>query len=263
MHTPPHAARERIERLLPDDLPARPRAVAVLDGVLAGRVWTDDPVTPSWAVVIETADGTVYAGGALSGETLREVFGEAETRSGDLIVGFRGAEHSIRRLLPPDPYYTGRAIDFTERRAMPDEAQLLTSPLADGLSLVDLAGILPRTEWAEDTIHAFRSAEAWDRLGIGRCLVDGDGSVVARGMAGPRVRGRMEMGVWTRDDSRRRGFGTLVSLATAVAAEAAGASVWWNTNADNVGSIGIARRIGFRRERPYELVAFRTRNGPT
>jgi RimJ/RimL family protein N-acetyltransferase len=77
-------------------------------------------------------------------------------------------------------------------------------------------------------------------------------------MAGPRTRGVMEMGVWVHESHRGRGLGTLVSLHTAVGCEATGATVWWNTNADNRASIGIARRIGFSRERSYDLVAYRT-----
>jgi GNAT superfamily N-acetyltransferase len=257
----PDIARQEIERLLPDDLPTRPRAVAVLDGALAGRVWTDVLETPSWAVVIETADGTVFAGGAVTADTLRGVMAEATTMSGDLIFGFTGPDDPIRLLLPGDPYYLGRAIDFTERIPPVDEAELATHPVPEGLALVPLdAELLPRTEWAEDTLHAFGSPQAWSALGIGRCLVDPSGTVVAQGMAGPLARGVMEMGVWSHPSYRRRGLGTLVSLHTAIACESIEARVWWNANADNTASIAIARRIGFQRERPYDLVAYRTSN---
>lgn len=259
MHEILDIPRQDLARLLPDDLPTRPRAGAVLDGVLAGRAWADDPAAPSWLIVIEDADGTLYGGGSLTATAVAAVFAAAETRSGDLIIGLRGPDDPIRPLLPPNPYYVGGAIDFTDRVAPADEADLLAAPPPDGLRFVDLdAALLPRTEWAADTMHAFGSAAAWDRLGIGSCLVDDAGAVIAQGMAGPRTGDRMEMGVWTRDDHRRRGLGTLVSLHAAVAAERAGASVWWNTNAENAGSIAIARRIGFRRARPYELVAYRT-----
>ena len=245
--------------MIPADAPTRPRALAVLDGVLAGRILTDDSAHPSWAMVVETADGTVFWGGQPSADAIRKALATVRTESGDLIFGFAGVDDTVRRLLPPKPYYQGRAIDFTDRVAPPDEAGLVARKPPNGLRLVELdAELLPRTEWAEDTIHAFGSAGAWAERGIGFCLLDDDVVVVAQGMAGPRARGLLEMGVWTRPSHRRRGLGTLVSLHTAVACEARGDAVWWNTNADNVGSIQIARRIGFRTERPYDLVAYRS-----
>jgi RimJ/RimL family protein N-acetyltransferase len=255
----PDTRRQEIERLLPETLPTRARALAVLDGVLAGRVWTDAADSPSWAVVIETADGTVFAVGDVTAEVVRRVAAEATTRSGDLIFGFAGPDDPIRSLLPDEPYYVGRAIDFTERVPPSDQRDLLARPLPDDLRLVPLdAALLPRIEWADDTLHAFGSVDAWTELGLGWCLLDRSGAVVAQGMAGPRTRGSMEMGVWVHESHRRRGFGILVSLYTAVACEVAGARVWWNTNVDNGASIGIARRIGFTCERAYDLVAYRT-----
>jgi GNAT superfamily N-acetyltransferase len=233
--------------------------MAVLDGVLAGRLWTDDPERPTWAVVIETADGTVYGGGHLTAEAISRIMGEAWTSSGDLIFGFTGPDDPVRRLLPDDPPYVGVGIDFSDRDRSSATRQLLGAAVPDGLELVELdAERLPRAEWGEDTLLAFGSADAWTERGIGRCLVDRDGAIVAHAMAGPRVRDTMEMGIWVHEDHRRQGLGTLLSAHTALAAEAAAAEVWWNTNATNAGSIAIARRLGFRRERRYDLVAYRT-----
>jgi predicted GNAT family acetyltransferase len=96
--------------------------------------------------------------------------------------------------------------------------------------------------------------ERWEALAVGFAVMAGD-RMLAEALAGPRSRGMLEMGVITREDQRRRGYGTLVSRLTARACEAEGDRVWWNANADNAPSVAIARRIGFTRERRYDLVA--------
>jgi hypothetical protein len=246
------------ERLIADEAPTRPRALAVIDGVLAGRIWTDDAADPAWAVVIETGDGTVYAGGAIDSAILAAVLQDVVTASGDLIVGFSGPDDPLRAIVPADPYHRGEAIDFTDRVPPPDEAEAVDRPAPDGLRLVELdEALLPRTEWYEDTLHSYGSAERWTRNGIGRCLLAGR-EVTAQAMAGPRVRGLMEMGVATRGPYRRRGYGTLVSQLVARACEDGGDRVWWNTSAENAPSQAIARRLGYRHERRYDLVAYRT-----
>lgn len=246
------AATARLEPMLPADLPARPRAVAVLDGVLAGRVWTDDPENPRAILVIETADGTVYGAGDLKRLAVADALSGIETESGDLIFGFRSPDDPMRDLVPGEPYWRGEAIDFTDRQPQAGEGGL-----PGGVEIVEIdATLLPRTEWAEDILHAFGSADRWEELGVGRAVVSGD-ELLAECLAGPRVRGLLEMGVITREASRGHGYGTLVSRLVAEACEAGGDRVWWNANADNAPSIAIARRIGFRRERRYELVALR------
>jgi RimJ/RimL family protein N-acetyltransferase len=258
--TLPHSS-VALEGLIRTDAPGRPRALAVLDGVLSGRAWADDAERPTAAVVLEDADGTVFTGGSLApavvGETLRGV----ETASGDLIFGFAALDDPARALVPGDPYWSGRAIDFTDRQPPADEAEALAGAAVDGARVVRLdAATLPLAEWYDDTLHAFGSVEAWLELGIGYGVMLGD-ELAAEALAGPRSRGLMEMGVATREPYRRRGYGTLVSRLCARACEESGARVWWNANAGNAPSIAIARRLGFQTERPYDLVACHARIG--
>ena len=246
------------ERLIRTDAPTRPRAVAVLDGVLAGRVWADDWVDPTVALVIEEADGTVWAGGPLTAQAVSVTLAGVDTASGDLIFGFADADDPLHALVPSAPYWTGEAIDFTDRWPAPDEAEAIEPHLEEGHTVVPLDGeILPLTEWYEDTVRAFGSVERWTELAIGFGVLAGD-HLASEAMAGPRVRGLTEMGVATRERYRRRGYGTLVSRLTARACEARGDRPWWNANAGNQPSIAIARRIGFQRERRYELAACHT-----
>lgn len=253
---PPSAA-AALERLVPHHSPTRPRALAVLDGVLSGRVWTDDPMRPRAVLVMEDADGTVYVGGTLSRDAVRQALTGVETASGELIFGFSRADDPLRALVPAEPFWSGEAVDFTERRPPADEAELVAAPLPDGARVVRLdAELLPRIEWYEDTIRAFGSAQRWEQLAVGFAVMIGD-EMVAESLAGPRTRATLEMGVATREAHRRRGYGTLVSQLVARACEARGDAVWWNANATNQPSVAIARRLGFQRERRYELVACR------
>jgi RimJ/RimL family protein N-acetyltransferase len=243
--------------LIRADAPTRPRALAVLDGVLSGYAWVDDPAAPRSLLVVEDADGTTYAAGALSRDDVRAAMAGLATKSGDLIFGFAGSNDALRDLVPAEPSWRGEAIDFTDRQPRPDEAERLAAPLTDGARLVSLdRSTLTQTEWYEDTLHAFGTAERWEENGLGYGVMVGE-SLVAESVAGPRTRDLLEMGVAVREPLRRRGYGTIVSLATARACEELGHRVWWNTNATNVASIAIARRLGFRVERPYDLVACR------
>jgi RimJ/RimL family protein N-acetyltransferase len=222
---------------------------------LSGRAWADAPDNPRAVLVMEDADGTVYGGGSLTAESVRSALDGVETASGDLIFGFAGPADPMRRLVPTEPYWRGEAIDLTERVPPGDEDVLIEVALPEGARVVRLdASLLPMTEWYEDTLHAFGSAERWEELGIGYAVMLGD-RMLAEATAGPRCRGLLEMGVITREDQRRRGFGTLVSRLTARACEAQGDRVWWNANAGNAPSLAIARRIGFRQERRYDFVA--------
>jgi RimJ/RimL family protein N-acetyltransferase len=249
------------DRLLPADVPTRPRALAVLDGVLSGRVWADDPDDPSALLVVEEGDGTVYAGGDVTPLAARAALASVRPASGELIFGFSGPHDALRNLVPTEPFWSGPAIDFTERVSPDGEAIALEGGLLDGARAVPLEpALLPMTVWYEDTMRAFGSAERWAELSLGFAVMIGD-EMVAECLAGPRTRGLLEMGVVTRKAHRRRGYGTLVSRLTARACEARGDRVWWNTNADNAPSLAIARRLGFRTERRYELVACHASTG--
>ena len=256
----PGAIDPRIERLIPGDAPARPRALAVIDGVLAGMVWADDAADPTWTVVVEKADGTVYTGGEISAPVLDQIMAGTETAAGDLIFGLTGPDDPVRGILPPDPYYRGVAIDFTNRAAPAGEAALLSVPPDADVVRIG-PELLPQTEWYDDTLVAYGSAERFEALAVGFGIL-ADGRLVSEAIAGPRVRGMLEMGVATREPYRRRGYATLVSRHVARACEAEGEAVWWNANATNAPSLAIARRLGFRVERRYDLIAYRTGSWP-
>jgi hypothetical protein len=69
----PLKATEKIRELLPVNVPAGIRCVAVLDGIMPGRIFSDDLLQPTWAILQETTFSTIYVGGAVTALILAEV----------------------------------------------------------------------------------------------------------------------------------------------------------------------------------------------
>ena len=93
--------------------------------------------------------------------------------------------------------------------------------------------------------------------GLGYCLLDGE-AVVAEAFAGPNVGGALEMGTITHEAYRRRGLGTVACARTILECERLGYRTWWNTAVQNAASAGLARKLGYRTERQYRLLAWFT-----
>lgn len=251
----PGTSAPALESLFSDALPARLRCLGVLDGSLGGVIWADDSRSPGWVVVTELADGTTYVGGEVDATNLEAVFGELTPASGDIVVGFSGMDDPLRAVLPPDPYRMGGAIDFTDRVPPADEDRLLAPPADTRVAEMDVT-LFARTEWYQDSLVAFGSIDRWTDAGLGRCLMRDD-EILCEATAGPAIRGTMEFGVLTREAHRGRGYATLTCRHLARACEQRGLIPWWNTSADNLASAKVARRLGFGRERHYDLVMYR------
>jgi predicted GNAT family acetyltransferase len=57
---------------------------------------------------------------------------------------------------------------------------------------------------------------------------------------------------------RRRGLAAVVCARTIVECERRGNRTWWNAARANVGSVRLARRLGYRTERPYQTLIWRS-----
>ncbi|MCA0455259.1 MAG: GNAT family N-acetyltransferase [Chloroflexi bacterium] len=57
----------------------------------------------------------------------------------------------------------------------------------------------------------------------------------------------------TRADSRHQGYATLVCATLLQACEQQGCQTFWNCNSGNTPSLALARRLGYQRERQYQL----------
>lgn len=246
----PEQVTPALRALCPTQGPTYRRCSGVLDGQAAGRILTDDPLAPGWIAAQECFDdGTLFLAGALSPELVAELI-RLLLRERVVTVGLT-PDDPLLALLPPNPDYDGFAIDFEERTRAVDLERFSQPPVGLRLARID-ADLLPRCAWSPWMIVDL--ASALDH-GLGYCLLDGE-LVVAEAFAGPVGEGALEMGTITHADYRGHGLGTVVCARTILECERMGYQTWWNTALSNVASTALARKLGYRVERPYRVLSW-------
>lgn len=230
--------------LFQPDEPGAIRLFAVLDG--GGPILTDDPAQPTWAIVRDLY-GTLFFGGAVKAEMITAAIAHFKPR-GDVLVGLWPHDRRLS-LLPAQRDYDGWTIDFDHRAG---DLDAFSVPAGCELRRID-AGLFPRCT-AYDWYVEIYGANALSRL-LGFALLR-DGELVSEAFAMPPVRGVRELGVDTAADHRRLGYATIVAAAVIRACEFVGFDTYWNCAAQNVASAALARRLGYRRERRYRLLAW-------
>jgi GNAT superfamily N-acetyltransferase len=245
-----------VQALFEAGMPAALRCWAVLDGLLPGQVWADDPARPSWAVLREALFGTLYLGGQPKPEPLLELlvalcqevdvlygYWPETTKDQTLHAGLTAVELSVD--------YQGHVLEFWDRDPRPQQ----TLPI--GRTLRPLDGELFEHCFERGLLlETYGSKEKALEKSLSLCLVDGDGGILCEAHAGPAVRGWIELGVVTHPQQRGKGYATLTCAALAGQCEAAGFQTYWNCAAQNRASAALARRLGYRREREYALRAW-------
>lgn len=235
------------------DFPAGVRCQAVLNGDFPGTLYTDDPANPTWGVVHETVYGTFYPVGQITAPLLAE-WVEIFQQSGEVLVGL-WPDDPLFDLMPPGVVYDGRVFDCIGRPVGQGLEKFLSPvPEACTLQRVTLDNYARSADY-ESHMRFFGTPEHALANLIAYLLMRG-GDVVCEANAMRLLPDLMEVGVATAEDFQGRGYATLTCAHVIQACEAAGCATYWNCNAQNLPSVALARKLGYRRERLYRLLAW-------
>jgi GNAT superfamily N-acetyltransferase len=249
----PDQVTPQLRALFDPRLPAGFRCFAVLDGTVVGRVLTDDPYQPTWGAVQEGAFGTIYPGGDLDPLTWRRLIADLCT-DGDVLIGLWPDDPRIQEL-PAYPDYDGFTLDFTDR---PIGAGLdrFVRQIPAGCEVRTLDRRLFERSADRDFYSAlYGSADrALERL-RGRFVTIGD-QICSEAYAYFAALGTIEIATSTHESYRSRGYATIACAALIQDCERQGYQTYWNCAKQNLISAGLARKLGFRSEREYRLLAW-------
>jgi RimJ/RimL family protein N-acetyltransferase len=266
---------EDYERVRPLFAEWRSRLVtcAVLEGRCPGQVYVDDAQNPRTALLWDHAEGELYlAGAAHNGAFNRAandlIRGDIRSKAqaqlphlseytlyahqdawGDQIdVVLRDTNPMVHRRM----YYAFQELrvdwhGFWTRARVPDG--FVMTPIDAALfGRDDLAGMDTMREWV---LGDWRTAGDFERDERGFCLIHGGELVswcASEYTCRPEPGGERacEVGIYTREGYRRRGFATLVAAATVERCLAEGVErVGWHCWDSNPGSAATARKVGF------------------
>jgi hypothetical protein len=249
----PDQVTPQLRALFDPRMPAGFRCFAVIEGTVAGRIMTDDPLYPTWGAVQEGAFGTVYPGGAIDTPTWRALIADLR-KDGDVLVGLWPDDQHIQ-LLPADPDYDGFTLDFTNRAAGVDlDVYLRQLPNDCKVRSVDQE-LFERSEDRDFYSALYRSAEQALEKGQARFLICGD-EIRSEAFAYFAALGTIEIAVSTREQYRGSGYATIACAALIQDCERQGYQTYWNCARQNLASAALARKLGYRTEREYRLLAW-------
>jgi len=248
------ALRQQLRPLFGKDLPVGVRCQAMLDGKAIGRVVVDDPDHPSTALLQEEADRATFFGGRLTADFLAPAL-EMLRQEQYLVLGFWPDDPVLAEVRLwetqgrlPKLEREATAVDFTKRDPAFSLEAWAQPPPGCCLQRIDLE--LARRLKDEWLLAMFGSFEVALQQGLGFCLMR-DEQVLCQAFAGPAAQGIIEIGVGTSEGQRGKGYATITCARLIDECERGGYQTFWNTSANNLASLTLARKLGYRQERPW------------
>jgi GNAT superfamily N-acetyltransferase len=249
---PAQVTRE-LKALFDPHTPTAIRCQAVLGGGNAGRIFVDDPHNPCIGYVWERDDGTLYQGGQKDPQLLHHLV--ATLRQDSLVaLGFRDGDPALEQF-PPEPDAGAECVELKRPAGGSDLSAFLKLPQGFTVHRMDRE-LLEESPRLDETLYRYGALDRYLETGMDVCILRGDEFVCEAG-ADMEINSVREIGVVTEHAFRGgRGFGTLVTAHLLQWCDELGCSTYWDCVRLNIGSLKIARKLGFRNERPYKLLAW-------
>jgi GNAT superfamily N-acetyltransferase len=227
-------------------VPNNPALWAVFEGRHSGKAIVDDLNIPSQCV-LRTDAALTYASLYVSQEFLVAVIDQLRKSIPIWLVRSQGDP------LAPDGYRVLPRLEFFDLDPQSPVLACLRSHLPGGyeMRIIDRA-LLERCEWRDDMVFYCSSLENFLRHDLGMCLMHGE-EIIVEAYASALGSTYAEIGAITHDPYRGQGLAPIAVACLIEALEASGYQGYWSCDIDNPASARVARKLGFRIERLYEV----------
>lgn len=232
--------------------PASIRCFSVLAGANAGKIMADDLRHPTWGIVWEADDGTMYLGGAPDSQVVSRAI-TVLREEGNVLFGFWDGDPLESTV--PNPDAAARVLEFDRPLDIGDLEGLLDRlPAGQEMHRMDRA-LLEASPHYEATVRRYGSVERFLEVGVAVSLMRGH-ETLCEAYADASVNGVREIGVTTQERYRGQGLATITCAHLIRICAELGDRTYWNCAKHNPASAAVARKLGFRDEREYQLIAW-------
>lgn len=234
------------------NIPSGVRCFAVLGGGNVGKIFTDDLDHPRMGFVWEQDDGNLYLGGLKDWQVVHQMV-DMLRRNTTVALSFRDGDSSVD-FFPPDPQAGAECIELDRPVHGSDLTPFLSLPA--GYEVFRMGrDLLERSPRLDETLFRYGNLDTYLETGMDVCILHGDEYVCEAG-TDMDVGGVREAGVVTEEPYRGKGFGTIAVAHLLKWCDELGCSTYWDCVKLNIGSLKMARKLGYGNERSYKLLAW-------
>jgi len=234
-------------------VPDNPALWAVLKGRHTGRAVVDD-VEHSTQCVLRTDAALTYGSRQISQAFLREAMARFQKIGPIWLIwqpafsphNFAPQADQIVERLEFYDYDPHAAVLAELRRRLP--AGFLIRPIDRQL--------IERCEWRSDMEFYCGSLDNFLLNGLGLCMMQG-GEIIVEAYVSSFGDTQAEIGAVTRAPYRGHGYAPIACAYLIQACEQRGYHAYWSCDTDNLASVRVARKLGFRQERAYQVLEYR------
>ena len=217
-----------------------PSLVAALAGETPGLAIVDSLSAPTACLLrLQFLGGTYFMGATQP--FLDEALQRAR-RYGEVRLLWEGPEVSALRV-PEEASEEWENLTFTDRTPPSGPAP----PLPDGCRLEPIDDDLAKRRMWRDFVPLCNPPSDFHNAAMGYALMRGE-EILSEAWAPFWGDGSVDTGIVTAEKHRRKGYAVVVCEHLVRAYEGLGWEAVWHTSRDNVGSVGVARRLGFQSE---------------
>ena len=233
-------------------VPDHPALWAVLEGRHRGRAWVDDVQHPTQCV-LRTDAALTYMGRRISQAFLNEAIANFR-QIGPVWLVWPPATSS--QLPAPEAATFVQRLEYTDCDADAPILATWRNRLPAGFEIHPIdRQLLERCEWRSDMEFYCGSLDNFLVNGMGLCLMRGD-EIIVEAYASSFGKTHAEIGAITHEGYRGHGYAPIACAYLIQACEQRGYHAYWSCDVDNPASARVARKLGFRQEKAYQVLEY-------
>jgi GNAT superfamily N-acetyltransferase len=238
-----------LTNLFDPHIPNNPALWSVFSGKHAGRAVVDDLRSPKQCL-LRTEAVLTYSSSEIEPAFLEEAITYFCHAGPIWLVRYAGAISA-----PPGKRIMQR-LEYFDYDPQSPILHTLRSNLPAGCEMRPMnREILERCEWRDDMIFYSGSLDNFLKHDLGLCLMRGD-EIIVETYASAFGGSYAEIGAITHEIYRGKGYASIACSYLIQAVEQRGYHAYWSCDADNLASSQVARKLGFKIERPYEIIEY-------
>jgi hypothetical protein len=239
-----------LQGLFDPNLPNSPALWAVLYGNHTGKAVVDSTQNPSQCVLRTNAALTYFS--------VRT--GQAFLNQATAFLGENGPVWLVwphkTWLHPPE----GNDVEIVNRlefcETNPGILDNLRRQLPDGYSVRKIdEQLLERCEWRAEMEFYAGSLRSFLKHGIGLCMMN-ENEIIVEAYASSLGKTRAEIGAITHETFRGRSYAPIACAFLIEECQQRGYQAYWSCDTDNIASIRVAQKLGFKQMRAYKIFEY-------